>query len=52
METGWIKVQSYYSNEKRFSEFGAMVALIVEQVANKISELVDWFNSLDDSTKK
>ena len=53
METGWIKVQKATTQMKNaLIEFGAMVAPIVEQVANKISELVDWFNSLDDSTKE
>ncbi len=53
METGWIKVQKATTQMKNaLIEFGAMVAPIVEKVANKISELVDWFNSLDDSTKE
>ncbi len=53
METGWVKVQKATNKMKNaLIDFGAMVAPIVEQVANKISELVDWFNSLDDSTKE
>src|SRR5699024_10389228 len=51
METGWIKVQKATNQMKNaLIEFGAMVAPTVEKVADKISELVAWFNSLDDST--
>lgn len=53
METGWIKVQKATTQMKNaLIEFGAMVAPTVEKVADKISGLVDWFNSLDDSTKE
>ena len=53
METGWIKVQKATTQmTNALIEFGAMVAPIVEKVADKISELVDWFNGLDDSTKE
>src|SRR5699024_291989 len=53
METGWIKVQKATNQMKNaLIEFGAMVAPTVEKVADKISELVAWFNSLDDSTKE
>ena len=53
METGWIKVQKATTQmTNALIEFGAMVAPTVEKVADKISELVDWFNGLDDSTKE
>src|SRR5690554_5460034 len=40
METGWVKVQKATTQMKNaLIEFGAMVAPIVEQGANKISEL-------------
>ena len=53
MEDGWYKVQKATNKMKNaLIGFGAMVAPTVEKVSDKISELVDWFDGLDDSTKE
>ena len=53
MEDGWFKINKAVTQVKNaMIEFGAMIAPIIESMAEKVSGLVEKFSNLDEGTKK
>lgn len=53
MEDGWLKIQRATTQVKNaLIDVGVVIAPYIEKGAEKVSELVDRFNQLDDGTKK
>lgn len=44
--------EAQYSLQEAMSELGTLLTPIITAVTEKLAELVGWFNSLDDGTKK